>query len=207
VTPRSTHHRDLVALDADVGPPEVAQSGDGGDAGRVHQVPVVVQQVNVHSDLPHLHTHTHTHTHHTLLLLFSLYMCVCVCVCVSPFPQTPHTGTRCRCTWSSSSISPAAGLTSPTARIVWRENEEEEKHPSHVQVEERVTNVNLVLSFSPALFKRRRGHRRQLDVEEHDALVWATFFRGHQLARHLGHDPERSTATLHYHSNMIFFSY
>lgn len=49
-----THHRDLIPLDADVRASEVAQSGDGGDAGHVHQVAIVVQHVNVHSDLPHL---------------------------------------------------------------------------------------------------------------------------------------------------------
>lgn len=52
------HHRDLLSLDGYVGPPEMAQSGDGGDAGGVHQVPVVVQHVDIHPDLPHLGEHT-----------------------------------------------------------------------------------------------------------------------------------------------------
>lgn len=53
-----THHCDFVPLDADVRPSEVAQSGDGSDAGSIHQVPVVIQHVDIHSDLPHLRTDT-----------------------------------------------------------------------------------------------------------------------------------------------------
>lgn len=51
------HHCDLLSLDGHVGPPEVAQGGDGGYAGGVHQVPVIVQHVDVHPDLPHLSAH------------------------------------------------------------------------------------------------------------------------------------------------------
>lgn len=56
---RLTHHRDLLSLDADVGSSEVAQSADGGHAGGIHQVSVVIQRVDVYSDLPHLN-HGHT---------------------------------------------------------------------------------------------------------------------------------------------------
>lgn len=53
-----THHCDLFSHAADVWAAEMAQRCDGGDAGGVHQVPIVVQQVNVHPDLPHLNRPT-----------------------------------------------------------------------------------------------------------------------------------------------------
>lgn len=57
-----THHGDLVSLDADVGASEVAQSCDSSNAGSIHQVAIMIQHVNIHSDLPHLTTDTHTGT-------------------------------------------------------------------------------------------------------------------------------------------------
>lgn len=96
-----THHCDLLSHAADVRAAEVAQRRDGGDASGIHQVPIVVQHVDVHPDLPHLNRPTdHQHQHSQMRVTH-------LCVCVSPFLQTPHTGTRCRCTWSSSGIAPA----------------------------------------------------------------------------------------------------
>lgn len=51
------YHCDFVSLDADIGASEVAQSSDGGYAGTIHQVPIVIQRVNIYSDQPHLNTH------------------------------------------------------------------------------------------------------------------------------------------------------
>lgn len=101
-----THHFDFVSLDADIRASEVAQSCDGSNAGSIHQVPIMIQHVNVHSDLPNLKADTHIVTT-TINKGFFFFSCLCVCVCVLPFLQTPHTGTRYQCTWSSSSISPA----------------------------------------------------------------------------------------------------
>jgi len=53
---KHTHHGHFVPLDADVGPFEVGEGSDGRDTGGIHQVAVMVQHVNIHSDLPHLGT-------------------------------------------------------------------------------------------------------------------------------------------------------
>lgn len=49
-----THHSDVSALDGDLWPFEVTQGRYGRNARCVHQIPVMVQNVNVHSNLPHL---------------------------------------------------------------------------------------------------------------------------------------------------------
>ncbi len=85
-----THHCDFISLDADIRASEVAQSGDGSDAGGVHQVPIVIQHVNVHSDLPHLNTDTLIITITTLEKLLLSVLLLCVCVCFTFSPDTTH---------------------------------------------------------------------------------------------------------------------
>lgn len=112
-----THHSDFVSLDADIGPSEVAQGGDGGNAGSIHQVPIVVQHVNVHSDLPHLTGNRVFSSRVEEGVVWSFLEWVL------PFLQTPHTETRCRCTWSSSDICPAVCSASPTTQTVFKGRE------------------------------------------------------------------------------------
>lgn len=55
-----------------------------------------------------------------------------------------------------------------------------------------VCRINRILGLaSPSLLKSRGGHRRQLQVEEHDSLVRTIFLWHHQFTWHLGHDPEK----------------
>lgn len=49
-----THHCDIFSHNADVWAAEMTQCCDGRDASSIHQVPIVVQSVNIHPDLPHL---------------------------------------------------------------------------------------------------------------------------------------------------------
>lgn len=59
------HHGDLLSHDADVWAAEMAQRCDGGDASSIHQVPVMVQHVNIHPDLPHLNRPTNDQHQHS----------------------------------------------------------------------------------------------------------------------------------------------
>lgn len=120
-----THHCDFISLDANVRASEVAQSSDSCDAGGIHQVPIVIQHVNIHSDLPHLISHTHTHRCTLVIAMdaVSNLLSLPAFVCVLPSLLTRHTETLYRCTWSSSSISPAVCLASLTTQTVWRETQ------------------------------------------------------------------------------------
>lgn len=53
-----THHGDFLSLDGHIGTSKVAQSSDSSNTSRIHQVPIMIQHVNIYSDLPHLSTHT-----------------------------------------------------------------------------------------------------------------------------------------------------
>lgn len=88
-----THHSDFISLDPDIRASEVAQSGDRSNAGRIHQVPIMIQHVNIHSNLPHLTTHTDTHIIFIITvdkIPFSLFLCAREVVCFTFSPDTTH---------------------------------------------------------------------------------------------------------------------
>lgn len=85
-----THHCDVLSLDADIRAPEVAQSGNSSNASSIHQVPVMIQHVNIHPDLPHLNTETHITTISLNIWFFSVF-CFLFCVCVFYLFPRHHT--------------------------------------------------------------------------------------------------------------------
>lgn len=201
-----THHCDFISLDANIRASEVAQSSDSCDAGGVHQVSIVIQHVNIHSDLPHLISHTQRSTFVITVDAVSNLLSLPAFVCVLPSLLTQHTETLYRCTWSSSSISPAVCLASLTTPTVWRVTQASRwlKHPAltaPLNYTSLITSLCVSNFSSPALFECGRGHGWQLDVEEHDSFIWSTVFRSHQLAGHLSHDPAQSSPfTIHCHN-------
>lgn len=49
-----THHCNDAIIYGYIGPPEMTESSDGGDAARIQNVPVVVHDLDINTYLPHL---------------------------------------------------------------------------------------------------------------------------------------------------------